>query len=105
MWEQYFGPIPSGLQVLHTCDIRNCVYPGHLFLGTQLDNMRDKVNKKRQAVGDKHGRAKMTNRQAQECLDAWRTGTISQGQLAKKYGVVQTTIGDLVNRKTWKNLS
>jgi DNA invertase Pin-like site-specific DNA recombinase len=29
------------MSVLHKCDVRNCVNPDHLFIGTQLDNMRD----------------------------------------------------------------
>ncbi len=45
------GHVPDGMFVLHTCDIRLCVNPGHLFLGTQLDNMRDMIAKGRQARG------------------------------------------------------
>jgi len=35
-------------KVLHRCDNPRCFNPKHLFIGTQLDNIRDCVNKKRQ---------------------------------------------------------
>ena len=40
-WRIHFGPIPDGMDVCHECDVRNCWRPGHLFVGTRLDNMRD----------------------------------------------------------------
>src|SRR4051812_8621743 len=46
-WEKHHGPIPDGLKVLHVCDIRCCFNPDHLFLGTQLDNVRDMYAKRR----------------------------------------------------------
>ena len=47
VWQQTKGPIPSGMSVLHTCDVRHCVNPNHLFLGTQSDNMADMHRKGR----------------------------------------------------------
>ncbi len=46
-WEVYNGSIPDNMCVLHTCDNPPCVNPDHLFLGTQSDNMIDKIKKGR----------------------------------------------------------
>lgn len=40
-WELNVGPIPDGMHVLHKCDVRRCVRPDHLFLGTNDDNVAD----------------------------------------------------------------
>src|SRR5882672_3448747 len=40
-WELHNGPVPEGKWVLHHCDIRPCVNPSHLFLGSRQDNMDD----------------------------------------------------------------
>ena len=46
-YEMYKESIPSNLKVLHTCDNPLCCNPNHLVLGTQLDNIQDRVKKHR----------------------------------------------------------
>lgn len=105
-WELHYGPIPQDLFILHKCDNPPCVNPDHLFLGTQLDNMRDMIRKDRGAVppsmpGESNPNAKLSAAdvfQIRHSLIFGVKGTV----LAKRYGVTNTQISAIKNHKTWK---
>lgn len=44
----YVSDPPKDMMVCHSCDVKLCVNPEHLFIGTSSDNVRDCVAKKRQ---------------------------------------------------------
>ena len=83
-------PIPEGMKVLHKCDNPSCVNPKHLFLGTDLDNMRDMAEK-----GRKHIKPRaLTEEQEDEVvrLYRWRDPVYGSYGLAKRFGVSQYKI-------------
>jgi hypothetical protein len=47
MWTILHGAPSSNVFVCHTCDVRHCCNPDHLWLGSNADNIRDMVAKKR----------------------------------------------------------
>jgi len=104
-YELHYGIIPEGLCVLHHCDNPSCVRPDHLFLGTQLDNVSDMMQKNRHHSSffpkhEQHWNAKLS----WEKVDSIRA-RISLGEskilLAREYGVSKTAIKLIAARKTW----
>lgn len=94
VWELERGPIPKGKQVLHRCDNRLCVNPGHLFLGDNAANAADMVRKNR------HGASKLTQEQVLEIL---RSDAPSRSQ-AKRFGISIQQINRIRNGASrWEN--
>ena len=99
-YEHKHGSIPAGMLALHHCDVKCCVNPDHIFLGSQQDNMTDKVCKNRQAKGNKHGQAKLTEQQAREA----KFGTATPMELAKQFNCSATMIRQIRGGLYWKHL-
>lgn len=110
-WSIANGPIEDGLYVCHTCDNPSCVNPSHLFIGTNTDNMRDKVKKGRHnynaawnPIGSKNPRAKLSDAQVIEARRRWLQGGISKSQLAREMGVSSTLMSWVITGKVWRHL-
>lgn len=97
----YVGSIPSGMLVLHTCDVRNCVNPSHLFLGTYADNAHDMSLKDRSTRGVRSGTAALTEDDVLSIIKDER----SLEQIASDYGVTFGTISKIKIGTTWGHLA
>lgn len=102
-YELFVGPIPAGLCVLHSCDRPLCVNPAHLFLGTYLDNNRDRKMKGRNAPlnGENNTFSKLTWQKVREIRSRYDTTANKTTELAKEYGVHRDTILRIAKKKGW----
>lgn len=94
-WMLAHGDIP--------CDNPACVNPAHLFLGTATDNNRDRMSKGRSAVGERAGRARLT--EAGVLFARWMyDGGAGQIDLARALRVGCSTIHFAVTGASWRHL-
>lgn len=96
----FVGKIPPNTDVCHKCDVRRCVNPAHLFLGTRAENMQDAVNKGRVPRGMNKANCKL-NDDSVRALRADRLGGMSYPKLAKKYGVSVRVAYTVVKGLAW----
>ena len=102
-YELAYGEVPRGKKVCHTCDNRKCVRPDHLFVGTDADNHADRNAKGRQAKGEKHGRAKLTEDDVVEIKMRLAAGE-SRGQIARDFGVDTAAVRFIDVGEHWKHV-
>lgn len=111
-YEVFKGPIPVGLQVLHSCDTTLCVNPAHLSVGTNNDNIADSVRKgrrkgirRRRPIGLKYRpktpeqRAKVMRIQPLGRLEVkmFATSGMRQRDIAARFNVSIGTIYNIVH--------
>lgn len=92
-FKMFYGPIPEGMLVCHTCDTPSCVHPRHLFLGTPADNTADMVKKWRT-------KSKLTP----EKVIAIRNDPEPSRAVARKYGLTKGSVLNIRNRKTFAHV-
>ena len=102
IYEECFGFVPDGLHVLHKCDNPPCINPEHLFLGTNQDNIDDKVRKGRQLKGEQIPVSKLKEHEAMAIL---LDKISSARELAERYGVLRGAIWRIKNRTRWAHLT
>lgn len=103
----YVGDIPKGMLVCHVCDVKTCVNPSHLFIGTYKDNTQDMIRKGRAPVrsgtsvcGEESPRAKLTESQAKEIFYSQK----KYREIALEYGISHGLIGAIKKKKKWKHI-
>jgi hypothetical protein len=103
-YEQHCGDIPEGLLVCHKCDVRTCINPDHLFLGTHSDNNWDCADKGRKPRGESHHMTKLTESDVKKIRAIYKSGKHSQRQIGKMFGMHQANISLIVLRKRWNHV-
>lgn len=101
------GRLPDDAHALHTCIGHPwCQNPKHLYAGTNLQNIADKMRQGRHrgARGERCRAHKLVTAQVLEIRALYRTGQYRQKDLAKAYGVHQQQISRIVTRKRWEHL-
>lgn len=95
----HHGPFDQALIVRHTCDVRGCINPEHLILGTYLDNAIDREQRNPTA---REGR--VLN---EECVKVikwmlkYKYDRKLTAKLAKLHKCSWHTINEIKHGKTW----
>jgi hypothetical protein len=103
-YELYCGPIPAGLRVCHRCDVRLCVNPAHLFVGTAQENTDDMMSKARHRTfalkGAANGRAKIS----EQDVVAIRSSPLGVVRASRAFGISPSQIHSIRQRTSWRHI-
>lgn len=92
-WERVHGPVPKGMQVMHSCHNTKCVNVAHLSLGTNAKNQADKAA----ALRAPH----KLSVEAVKSIKARVASGELQRVVAKDNGIHQADVSNIINGKYW----
>ncbi len=101
VYQLLHGKIPPRLDVMHSCDNRECVNPAHLCLGTRKQNMADAVAKGRVPRGQLSGMSKVTEASVREIREL-ASNRVPQRRIALRYDISQAAVWKILNGLTWR---
>ena len=94
------GDDPGVNQACHSCNNPSCCNPSHLYAGTQSDNFQRAIEEKRAFVGQKNGRAKLTEAD----IVAIRGSSESNRILCERYSISNGHISRIRLQQSWKHI-
>lgn len=95
-WSLLKGAIPEGAFVLHTCDVRHCVNPEHLYLGDHKANARDRIVRRRDTG------ATLSYEKVQEVRKLLAEGKLFNYQIAEMMGCSPSVITGIRTGRTFR---
>lgn len=94
------------MKILHRCDLRSCVNPDHLFLGSQSDNVQDMMSKKRNVAkglnGELNPMAKLTLEDVEKMKNIRQSTGMSFKNIAEIMRISTMTAYRACTGKSWR---
>ena len=100
----FIGKRQKGLVCNHKDGIKINNIPNNLEYITQGENIKHAFKIGLMPVGEKHYRAKHSNKQILQIMKEYKEGTASQRAIGRKYGISSSIINRIINRKIWRYL-
>lgn len=103
-YEILVGPIPDGMDLLHSCDVRHCVNPAHLRPGSHAENMAEAKARLRHAYGERSYNAKLTEEIVIELRRRAKAGA-NYSVLAREFGHPISAVTCAINGHSWGHIT